>query len=149
MTSLAATYYIDMPPSNFVMTLSVILCNIGASCLLRHPKDHRVTIRRTIQVCARVSSVGCQRDATHICCWTPAPAARRPQLSIDIFCPQSAQQQTRWPPLLLSIGLTGLCSRSPVFDWTVRFFGARSGWPFHSKTGHGQVKIRYFIRYSF
>jgi len=35
-----------------------------------------------------------------------APAAdtqrRRRQLSIDIFCPQDAQQQTRWPPLLLS-----------------------------------------------
>jgi len=31
-----------------------------------------------------------------------APAAR-PQLSIDIFCPQSDQQQTRRPSLLLSI----------------------------------------------
>jgi len=29
--------------------------------------------------------------------------ARRPQLSIDIFCPQGAQQQTRLPPLPLSI----------------------------------------------
>ena len=38
-----------------------------------------------------------------ICCWAPAPAARRPQLSIDISCPQGAQQQTRPPPLLLSI----------------------------------------------
>jgi len=28
---------------------------------------------------------------------------RRPQLSIDISCPQGAQQQTRRPPLLLSI----------------------------------------------
>jgi len=32
-----------------------------------------------------------------------APVARRPQLSIDISCPQGAQQQTRQPPLLLSI----------------------------------------------
>jgi len=36
-----------------------------------------------------------------------APAAgtrhRRPQLSIDISCPNGAQQQTRQPPLLLSI----------------------------------------------
>jgi len=29
--------------------------------------------------------------------------ARRPQLSIDIFCPQGAQLQTRLPPLPLSI----------------------------------------------
>jgi len=31
------------------------------------------------------------------------PAARRPQLSIDISCPQDAHQQTCPPPLLLSI----------------------------------------------
>ena len=31
-------------------------------------------------------SVGCQCDATRICCWGQAPAARRPQLSIDISC---------------------------------------------------------------
>ena len=36
------------------------------------------------------SSVGSQRDATRICCWAPAPAARRPQQSIDISCPQGA-----------------------------------------------------------
>ena len=33
----------------------------------------------------------CQRDAARSCCWAPAPAARRPQLSIDIACPQGAQ----------------------------------------------------------
>jgi len=35
----------------------------------------------------------------------PAAGTRRrcPQLSIDISCPQGAQQQTRRPPLLLSI----------------------------------------------
>ena len=49
------------------------------------------------------SFVGCQQDSTHICCWAPAPAARRPQLSIDTSCPQGAQQQTRWSPLLRSI----------------------------------------------
>jgi len=49
------------------------------------------------------SSVGCQRDATSICCWAPAPAARRTQLSIDISRPQSTRQQTRRLPLLLSI----------------------------------------------
>jgi len=49
------------------------------------------------------SSVGSQRDATRICCWAPAPAARRPQQSIDISCPQGAHQHTVWPPLLLSI----------------------------------------------
>ena len=45
-------------------------------------------------------------------CWAPAPAARHacftapaahPQLSVDISCPRSAQQQTRRTPLLLSI----------------------------------------------
>jgi len=35
-----------------------------------------------------------------------APAARS-QLSIDISCPQGAQQQTRRPPLLLLIDGTG------------------------------------------
>jgi len=35
------------------------------------------------------------------CCGTIT--AGRPPLSIDISCPQSAQQQTRRPPLLLSI----------------------------------------------
>ena len=49
------------------------------------------------------SFVDCQQDSTHICCWAPAPAARRPQLSIDTSCPQGAQQQTRWSPLLRSI----------------------------------------------
>ena len=49
------------------------------------------------------SFVGSQHDATRTGCWTPAPAARRPQLSIDICCPQGAQQQTRRPRLLLSI----------------------------------------------
>ena len=31
-----------------------------------------------------ISSVGSQHDATRICCGAPAPAARRPQLSLDI-----------------------------------------------------------------
>jgi len=44
---------------------------------------------RAKQVCS-VSSVGCQRDAARICCWTQAPAAQCPQLSIDISCPQGA-----------------------------------------------------------
>jgi len=32
--------------------------------------------------------------------------AARLQLSIDISCPQAAQQQTRWPLLLLSTDVT-------------------------------------------
>ena len=36
--------------------------------------------------------------ATRICCWAPAPAARRPQISIDISYPQGTRQQTRQPP---------------------------------------------------
>jgi len=34
------------------------------------------------------------------------PRSTRPQLSIDISCPQGAQQQTRQRPLLLSMGQT-------------------------------------------
>jgi len=37
------------------------------------------------------------------CCTAPAA---RPQLSIDIFCPQCVQQQTRRTPLLLSVNGT-------------------------------------------
>ena len=59
------------------------------------------------------SFVGAQHDTTRICCWArahtalrapagTAPAAR-PQLSIDVSCPQGAQQQTRRPLLMLSI----------------------------------------------
>jgi len=47
--------------------------------------------------------VGSQHDSIRVYCWMPAPAAQRPQLSIDISSPQGAQQQTRRPPLLLSI----------------------------------------------
>jgi len=43
---------------------------------------------------------------THLLLSADAPAARRPQLSIDISCSQGAQQQTRQPSLLLSIGGT-------------------------------------------
>ena len=50
-----------------------------------------------------VFRVGFQREAARICCRAPAPAARRPQLSIDISCPHGARQQTRRMPLLLSI----------------------------------------------
>jgi len=50
-----------------------------------------------------VMYVGSLRDATRICFWAPEPAARRPQLSIDISCQQGAQQQTCRPPLLMSI----------------------------------------------
>jgi len=38
--------------------------------------------------------------------WQLTPAARRPQLLIDISCPQGAQHQTRRTPLLLSINGT-------------------------------------------
>ena len=34
--------------------------------------------------CWGASSVGSQHDATRVCCWAPAPAAWRPQLSIDM-----------------------------------------------------------------
>jgi len=50
-----------------------------------------------------VFRVGFQREAARICYRAPAPAARRPQLSIDISCSHGAQQQTRRMPLLLSI----------------------------------------------
>jgi len=51
--------------------------------------------------------LSCERDATCICCWgASAPAARRRQLSIDVSCLQGAQQQTRRPPLLLSMNGT-------------------------------------------
>ena len=43
--------------------------------------------------------VGSQQDATRVCCWVPAPAARRPQLSFAISSPHGAQQQTRRLPL--------------------------------------------------
>ena len=45
-------------------------------------------------------------NMTHLLLSADAPAARRPQLSIDISCSQGAQQQTRQPSLLLSIGGT-------------------------------------------
>ena len=51
------------------------------------------------------SYIGCQRDAARISCWEPV--ARRPQLKINIFCPQSAQQQTRQPPVPLLLSIDG------------------------------------------
>jgi len=39
--------------------------------------------------------LGCRRDATRVCCSAPAP--------VDRYLRQGAQQQTRRPPLLLSI----------------------------------------------
>jgi len=44
----------------------------------------------------------------------PAFASRRPQLSIDMSYPQGAQQQTRRPPLLLSIDGTDRRTDRPL-----------------------------------
>ena len=52
------------------------------------------------------SSISSQHDAASICCWAPAPAARCPQLLVDISCRHGAQQQTYQPPLLLWINRT-------------------------------------------
>ena len=52
-----------------------------------------------------------QHDATRICCWAPAHAAQRPQVSIA-----GAQQQTRRPLLLLSIDGTDWRTRTPDRD---------------------------------
>ena len=52
---------------------------------------------------ASAFSVGSQHDATRICCRAPVSAAQRPHVSIDISCPQGAQQKTRRTSLLLSI----------------------------------------------
>ena len=60
------------------------------------------------------SSVGSQHDATHICCWVPVPAAWHPQLSIDISCPQSDQQQTSWPTLLPTLAAENQCACSNI-----------------------------------
>ena len=79
----------------------------GVKFLLCHLNIGERTDR---QVCVSLLSLLlrliAQRDATRICCCAPAPAARRPQLSVDIFCPRGAQQQTSRPPLLLSIDVT-------------------------------------------
>jgi len=45
---------------------------------------------------ASAFSVGSQHDATRICCRAPVSAAQRPHVSIDISCPQGAQQKN--PP---------------------------------------------------
>ena len=42
---------------------------------------------------ASAFSVGSQHDATRICCRAPVSAAQRPHVSIDISCPQGAQQK--------------------------------------------------------
>ena len=60
-------------------------------------------------------------ERRHACCMVP-----------DISCPQSAQQQTRWPPLLLS--LDGTDGRSTVVycagcvnsgNWSASFLGSQ------------------------
>jgi len=56
-----------------------------------------------------------------------ARAARRPQLSIDISCPQGAQQQTRRPSLLLSIdGTDRQTDRRPTVTYAPHTMGAAS-----------------------
>jgi len=69
----------------------------------------------TTSLCS-ASYIGCQCNTARICCerrlrrrccMLRAPAAgtqrRRPPLSIDISCQKGALQQTRRPPMLLSI----------------------------------------------
>jgi len=63
--------------------------------------------RKTIQVCDEsplsahnMTLTAFAAERRRAC--STAPEAR-PQPLIDISCPQGAQQQTRWPPLLLSI----------------------------------------------
>jgi len=51
-----------------------------------------------LQVCVLLPAFAAERRRA---CSTAYSA--RPQLSIDITCPQGAQQQTRWQPLMLSI----------------------------------------------
>ena len=86
---------------------------VGLSNVSNTQTDRQTTLHRQqlgryfhcgiITSLCRASFVGSQRDATHTCCRAPAPAARRPQLSIFISCPKGAKQQTRLTPLLLSI----------------------------------------------
>ena len=59
------------------------------------------------------SSVGSQPTwRCRVCCWAPAPAARRPQqvrcaaIDLSLYLPQKEAQQTRRTPLLLSIDWT-------------------------------------------
>ena len=57
-------------------------------------------------------------DVACICCLTPycgAVVARRPPLSIDIFCPHGAQQQTAAATVDQWDGQTDGCSNKPCF----------------------------------
>ena len=52
------------------------------------------------------SYLGCQRDSARICCWAPCCDASAPERTCSWYATQDSQQQTRRPPLLLSVDWT-------------------------------------------
>jgi len=102
---------------HFVLTLVFYLNMMSLSTLLQFYK-YCVTGALITSLCW-ASFVGSQRDATRICCWAPAPAARHLQCacsywSISAECPQGTQQQTRRPTSRLLIDGTD--------GWTVTYY---------------------------
>ena len=90
-------------------------CEVQGSsrnCRLRHSRSHSQAVWES-----SASLLGCWHDTARICCCAPCSgavaAARRRPPSISISCPQGAQQQSRWPLLLLSDRRTGTRTDAP------------------------------------
>ena len=90
-------------PPGSSMPLCTVLLVSNLNEQVRRSSLHCTLPTSSWQVCVEPPASAVNMTLPRICCWAPAPSARRPQLSIDISCVQGGQLQTRRQSLLLSI----------------------------------------------